>query len=405
MRSWVSTSRSTADAADARGGSFRRLHKKNGSSQQEREMEMMKRLTILALLMQIPALTAFGETKEGSCQLKEGGEFDNDVFTVHVGEKIKGTCKFYIQDFFKQRIVNANIAITNTSDKAMHCQYYVAFFDKDGKLVGCAGQGTFDRKGLAAGETTQLGSCLIPLPAGLHEKAVQYKIAFYESDQQIGKADRESRKAVSKARTPGEFGRKWTDATGSHTVEAEMVDSTGGTVRLKTKNGQIISLSLEKLSDADQRYVRRSHHIGKDAGGTARPAADGQERPQQGDWFSAGPGWKELAKVAGQHQHRVHSFNHSPEHYQTILSKSKPGSTIILLFALDHADKDVPEQYKDLLPMPWDQIEAGLKQGGTVEAAGKSRGRRIVLLAAPTESELNKLIHNSKYLAASPPDK
>ena len=69
----------------------------------------------------------------------------------------------------------------------MHCQYYVAFFDEQGTLLGCAGQGTFGAKGLAAGETTQLGSCLIPLPAGLHEKAVRYKIAFYESDKEIGK--------------------------------------------------------------------------------------------------------------------------------------------------------------------------------------------------------------------------
>ena len=58
----------------------------------------------------------------------------------------------------------------NTSGKAMHCQYYVAFFDKAGALIGCAGQGTFDEKGLAAGESTQLGSCLIPLPAGFHER-------------------------------------------------------------------------------------------------------------------------------------------------------------------------------------------------------------------------------------------
>jgi len=36
--------------------------------------------------------------------------------------------------------------------------------------------------GLAAGESTQLGSCLIPLPAGFHEKAVQYKIAFYGAE-------------------------------------------------------------------------------------------------------------------------------------------------------------------------------------------------------------------------------
>ena len=148
---------------------------------------MMKRLAIMALLMQIPALVALGETKEGSCQLKKGGAFDKDVFTVQVGQKIKGTCKFYIMDFLGKKIINANVEIKNTSDEAMHCQYYVAFFDKADELLGCAGQGTFDKDGLAAGKTENFGSCLIPLPAGFHEKAVKYKIAFYESGKEIGK--------------------------------------------------------------------------------------------------------------------------------------------------------------------------------------------------------------------------
>ena len=148
---------------------------------------MMKSLAIMAVLLQIPALAALGESKEGSCQLKEGNAFDKGVFTVQVGEKIKGTCKLYIMDFFRQKVINANVEIVNTSDKAMCCHFYVAFFDEHGTLIGCAGQGTFGEKGLA-GKSTQLCSCLIPLPAGLHEKAVQYKIAFYESDQEIGKA-------------------------------------------------------------------------------------------------------------------------------------------------------------------------------------------------------------------------
>ena len=147
----------------------------------------MKRLAILALLIHIPALVAFGETKEGTCQLKQVKGFDKGAFKVQVGKKIKGTCTFCIQEFFGKKVINANIEIANTTDKAMHCQYYVAFFDKADKLIGCAGQGTFDEKGLAAGESTQLGSCLIPLPVGFHEKAVQYKVAFYESDKEIGK--------------------------------------------------------------------------------------------------------------------------------------------------------------------------------------------------------------------------
>ncbi|MBN2189821.1 MAG: hypothetical protein JW728_01245 [Candidatus Aureabacteria bacterium] len=147
----------------------------------------MKKLTLVILLMMVFPFSALGEIKEGDCRLKEGSFFDKDVFTVQLGDKIKGTCKFFIDEFFGKKIINANIEITNTADKPMSCQYYVAFFDKEGNLIGCAGQGTFDEEGLAAGESTQLGSCLIPLPAGFHEKVIKYKVAFYESDKQIGK--------------------------------------------------------------------------------------------------------------------------------------------------------------------------------------------------------------------------
>ena len=125
---------------------------------------MMKRLAIVAALMQIPALVALGENKEGSCQLKQCGAFDKDVVTVHVGEKIQGTCRFHITDFFKRKIINAGVEIVNTSDRRMHCQYYVAFFDEQGTLIGCAAQGTFGAEGLAAGKSTQLASVLFPCP-------------------------------------------------------------------------------------------------------------------------------------------------------------------------------------------------------------------------------------------------
>jgi hypothetical protein len=147
----------------------------------------MKRFVMGAVLALTLAGAAFGETKEGTCRLKDGKAFDEDVFTVKVGDKVKGTCKFYIDEFFKKKIINANIQVENTTKKPLYCQYYVAFFDKDGNLIGCAAQGSFGKEGLAAGKSTSFGSCLIPLPAGFHEKVVQYKIAFYEGDKEIGK--------------------------------------------------------------------------------------------------------------------------------------------------------------------------------------------------------------------------
>ncbi|GAA5496242.1 hypothetical protein Rhal01_02425 [Rubritalea halochordaticola] len=128
------------------------------------------------------------QTKEGKCVLQESNGFDKGkVIQVEVGKVVKGTCKFYLSDFFGKKIINANIDIKNTADKPMHCHYYVAFFSESGELIGCAGQGSFSKEGLAAGEKTTLGSCLIPVPEGFHEKAVSYKITFYEDEKQIGK--------------------------------------------------------------------------------------------------------------------------------------------------------------------------------------------------------------------------
>jgi hypothetical protein len=130
------------------------------------------------------------------------------------------------------------------------------------------------------------------------------------------------------------------------------------------------------------------------------------EGPQQAAWFSAGPGWKELNIVASSQGIYLSAFSHCAAHYRSILSKSQPGSTIILLFALNKPDTDVlPAEYADLLPMPWAQIEAALKRGEVVESAGESRQRKIVLLAAPTELQLKALIHRTKLLAANPPNK
>jgi hypothetical protein len=147
----------------------------------------MKQLIIMILSAVAIAFAALDETKERDCQLTTGNGFDEGALTVQVGNTIQGTCKFFIEDFLDRKIINANVEIKNTGAKAMHCQYDVAFFDEDGKLIGSFGQGTFGENGLAAGESMQLGSCLIFLPVGFHENVAKYKIAFYESDKQFGR--------------------------------------------------------------------------------------------------------------------------------------------------------------------------------------------------------------------------
>jgi len=50
--------------------------------------------------------------------------------------------------------------------------------------------------------------------------------------------------------------RLWTDASGKHSTEAILVDHEDGNVRLKKKDGSVVTLSIEQLSDADQEFVR-----------------------------------------------------------------------------------------------------------------------------------------------------
>jgi hypothetical protein len=59
--------------------------------------------------------------------------------------------------------------------------------------------------------------------------------------------------------------RTWADKSGAHTIEAELIEVKQGVVRLKKSDGKIVALPLEKLSDADQKYVKEHGHGSADA--------------------------------------------------------------------------------------------------------------------------------------------
>ena len=50
--------------------------------------------------------------------------------------------------------------------------------------------------------------------------------------------------------------RTWTDVSGKHRTEAAFLGFENGQVRLKKADGKIIPVAIEKLSDADQEYVK-----------------------------------------------------------------------------------------------------------------------------------------------------
>ncbi|MHC4105400.1 MAG: hypothetical protein ACYSR9_10700, partial [Planctomycetota bacterium] len=73
------------------------------------------------------------------------------------------------------------------------------------------------------------------------------------------------------------------------------------------------------------------------------------------------------------------------------------GDILVLVFSLDREDR-IPTEYEDLLPKPWPEIEAELKQGRTVELSGKARELNVILLAAPKMDQLKKVIAASDFL-------
>lgn len=68
--------------------------------------------------------------------------------------------------------------------------------------------------------------------------------------------------------------RTWTDSTGNHTVEAKFVEFKDGKVSLEKEDGTAIAVPVEKLSEADQRFVR----IRAKAEPTAQPSTDSQAK-------------------------------------------------------------------------------------------------------------------------------
>ncbi|MCE5267100.1 MAG: tetratricopeptide repeat protein, partial [Planctomycetaceae bacterium] len=119
--------------------------------------------------------------KEGPCaELAAFSLSGGQKVTAELGKNIHGVCTFQCEEFFGKPMLNANISLKNNSKEHLACQYYAAFFDKAGKLVGCTGQGNLDF-GLAPGAQTSFGSCLIFLPIEQMQRIASYKVRLYEA--------------------------------------------------------------------------------------------------------------------------------------------------------------------------------------------------------------------------------
>jgi len=91
----------------------------------------------------------------------------------------------------------------------------------------------------------------------------------------------------SSTESEGASPRTWTDATGQYRIVATMINYEHGQVHLRKADGQMATVPLSKLSQADQRWVRRE---------LARTRAAGKqspnERPEPSRTASGWPGWR-----------------------------------------------------------------------------------------------------------------
>lgn len=65
------------------------------------------------------------------------------------------------------------------------------------------------------------------------------------------------RVTVDQLKSPAAQSREWTDSTGSFRAQAEYLGLEEGKVRLKKTNGNVITVPLERLSEADRQFVRQ----------------------------------------------------------------------------------------------------------------------------------------------------
>ena len=124
--------------------------------------------------------------------------------------------------------------------------------------------------------------------------------------------------------------------------------------------------------------------------------AASERKPRVKTAFSFGPGWKTLTQKVREKGFSCSSYNHLGDHYRKAFQKTRSDDIVVLLFTLENEDRKMPEEFKDLLPRPWAEIESSLKEGKVVTLEGKAREMRTILIAAPTERELEEAILKSK---------
>jgi len=108
----------------------------------------MKKILVVALVIlaisgiSYAAIEEYYEEKP--IKIQKADPFDSEKqVKIRIGKDITFKITVYQGEFFGDTTISANANIDNTTQKKVKAMYSIAFFDKDGKLVGCH-QGSWD---------------------------------------------------------------------------------------------------------------------------------------------------------------------------------------------------------------------------------------------------------------------
>lgn len=99
------------------------------------------------------------------------------------------------------------------------------------------------------------------------------------------------------------------------------------------------------------------------------------------------------------YRYSMHRFNlASADSFENARTIGRSGDVLVILVSGED-DEEVPRQHADLLPMPADRLAKQLRAGKSVELEHTLGPLRILLLAGPTDGDVEDLARSSELLA------
>jgi S1-C subfamily serine protease/antitoxin component YwqK of YwqJK toxin-antitoxin module len=177
------------------------------------------------------------------------------------------------------------------------------------------------------------------------------------------------------------YARTWMDATGKHTVDADLVAADDSNVVLKKADGRLITMPVEKLSHADREFLKRKASATHDGSSDSHKSGSVKKNEKAVPEQPAGP----LADLAERVQ-------------KSIVLIAADGGVFGSGFVID-ADGIIVTNYHVIEGTS--RASATFRDGVKLEAAGYvaySRGKDLALLRVYPKAELQAL-----PLASAPP--